>query len=99
MQRSCPSLGEVSDGLEWRRGVVHTSLSSCDDIARLENSRDSVCLNRCWVGITTEIDVVDHDWMKSSGMELLKSAMDDERKVEEITSEIGAGRSSASATT
>jgi hypothetical protein len=53
--------------------VSLTSLSSCDDIAVLENSRDGVGLDRGGVGIAAEVNVVDHCWVKTSSMELYTS--------------------------
>jgi hypothetical protein len=47
-----------------------TSLSTGDDIVTLQDSWDSVRLDRSRVRVAAEIDVLDHHWMKAGGVEL-----------------------------
>jgi hypothetical protein len=99
MQLSCRILYEVSDGDGGGREVAHTGLSGRDDVSILENSRNGVRLDRSWVGVAAEVDVVHHGGVQASSVELFRSEINDEENEEGLTSEMGAGRSSASATT
>ena len=49
---------------------VLTSLSSGDDIVSSDNSRNGVGLNWSWAVIAAELDVLDHDWVETSVLEL-----------------------------
>ena len=79
--------------------MVPTSLSGSDNISTLQNSRDGVGLDGGRVRVATQVDVVDHHWVKASIVELVVSAMKVKKIKGTLTSEMGAGRSSASATT
>lgn len=99
MRLSCQSLSDVSEGCIQESKARHTGLSGSNDIAVLKDGWNSVRLNGSWVCISAEVDVVDHSWMKTSSLELYESVMRDEKDEKGLASAIGAGRSSASATT
>lgn len=77
----------------------HTSLGCCDDISTLKNSRNCVCLDGSGVIVAAKIDIADHDRVQASSVELGMSGRISNMRKGRLTSEMGSGRSSASATT
>jgi hypothetical protein len=55
--------------------VKRTSLGSGDHITILQDGRDGVGLDWSRVAVATQVDVVHHDRMKASSMELEELAM------------------------
>jgi hypothetical protein len=61
----------VSDELERqeKKGWAPTSLGTCNDVVTLKNSREAVCLDRCWNVVLCEFHIAQHDWMQASILE------------------------------
>lgn len=56
--------------VEQREREVVTSLRNGDDVAALDGCRDRVSLNRSWILVTAQLDVLHHDGMQASVVEL-----------------------------
>jgi hypothetical protein len=54
---------------------ANTSLSHSDDVSRLQNSRDGIGLHWGGILVATEVDIVDHNWVKARSVELRWSAV------------------------
>lgn len=52
---------------------VLTSLSDTDDIHSIKNSGNGEGLNGCRNGIAAQLDILHHDWVKASILELYMS--------------------------
>lgn len=72
-----PYITPVCQRLESGRARRHrkqqsepTSLSTGDDVATRQNSRDAVCLDGRGVCVSAKLDVVHHDWVQASLREL-----------------------------
>ena len=49
-----------------------TCLSTADNIVVLKDSRENVSLDGCRFSVTAELDVLKHDWVETSILELPK---------------------------